>query len=309
MRRLFLAALLMLAPCMALAETAGGARNANPVLCDDLRAQIAVDASQDNTARRNAALYQAAGKGCVTLAEDLLNQGASVLARDRNGDQALHHAAEGGDVATIGMLVAHGAPVDQGNAHGSTPLLLAVLADKPKAVTALLDAGAGAEAPGEHGVTPLTAAAFNGDDRIVAMLLDRAHANPAEADGTGKGAAEYAAARGFLSTLKLLLDAGLDPNATYAHGLTALMWAAGHGNDVPEQDGLATVQFLVARGATLAPVDDRGRSALMIAAERGHAAIVSYLRAQGADATLHDRTGKTALDLAANDAVRKALHP
>jgi ankyrin repeat protein len=85
------------------------------------------------------------------------------------------------------------------------------------------------------------------------------------------------------------------------------MWAAGHANDAPEADGLATVEELIAAGAPIGPADDRGRTALMIAAERGHSKVVARLLAAGADPGVRDKAGLTASDLAANDAVRAAL--
>jgi ankyrin repeat protein len=60
-------------------------------------------------------------------------------------------------------------------------------------------------------------------------------------------------------------------------------------------------------GAPIDAVDDRGRSALMTAAELGHGAIVEGLLARGADRTIADKSGKRALDLAANDGVRAML--
>jgi ankyrin repeat protein len=45
----------------------------------------------------------------------------------------------------------------------------------------------------------------------------------------------------------------------------------------------------------------------MIAAERGHAAVVALLLARGAAADRRDKGGKTARDLAANDEVREEL--
>ena len=85
------------------------------------------------------------------------------------------------------------------------------------------------------------------------------------------------------------------------------MWAAGHSNDVPEAEGLATVEVLLAAGAPVGPADDRGRTALMIAAGRGHAAIAARLIIAGADRAARDKQGKTAANLAANDEVRAAL--
>ena len=99
----------------------------------------------------------------------------------------------------------------------------------------------------------------------------------------------------------------MDPAAAYGNDLTALMWAAGHTNDTPAPDGLATVDLLLAAGAPVAPADNRGRTALMIAAERDHPEIVARLLAAGADPSARDRDGKTAADLAASAAVREAL--
>jgi ankyrin repeat protein len=72
-----------------------------------------------------------------------------------------------------------------------------------------------------------------------------------------------------------LLDAGVEVNARYAHEATALMWAAAYGH-------LDTVNLLLGRSAAHAPQDDRGKTALAIAIEQGHAAVVEALRAAGA---------------------------
>jgi len=100
--------------------------------------------------------------------------------------------------------------------------------------------------------------------------------------------------------------AGVDVNARYGNGLTALMWAAGHANDVPDADGVKTTELLLARGARLDDVDDRGRSALMMAAELGHGDIIKLLLARRASTDLKDKDGKTAADLA-DPAVRSVL--
>ena len=85
------------------------------------------------------------------------------------------------------------------------------------------------------------------------------------------------------------------------------MWAAGHTDDAPIPEGLATVELLLAAGASVAPADDRGKTALMIAAERNHPEIVARLLAAGADPAARDKMGETAADLAASPAVNRAL--
>jgi len=53
--------------------------------------------------------------------------------------------------------------------------------------------------------------------------------------------------------------------------------------------------------------DNRGRTALMIAAALGDASTVGILLQHGAYPTLRDKDGKTAADLAANAEVRARL--
>jgi uncharacterized protein len=67
------------------------------------------------------------------------------------------------------------------------------------------------------------------------------------------------------------------------------------------------IALLLERGATIDAVDNRGRTALMIAAELGDAATVEALLKRGADAGKRDKQGKTALDLATSEPVRTAL--
>src|SRR5262249_21166920 len=127
------------------------------------------------------------------------------------------------------------------------------------------------------------------------------------ADATGKTPIIYAAARGFTSVVRRLLAAGVDPRRTYGNDLTALMWAAGYEDGFGERDAVDVVTLLLDAGAPIDVADNRGRTALMIAAERGHAAVVAALLARGARRTVPDRTGMRAPDVAANVEVRATL--
>jgi len=64
---------------------------------------------------------------------------------------------------------------------------------------------------------------------------------------------------------------------------------------------------LIERGAAVDLVDDRGRSALMIAAQREHGEIAALLIERGANTGLTDHQGKTAMELAGNEALRQTL--
>ncbi len=254
----------------------------------------------------NMTLFAAADKGCAALARKLIDAGASLLARDRRGASPLAHAARAGQIKLVELFLAQGAPIDARNVDGGTALFAAAEAEKHSTVTLLLAKGADPNLPGRKGVTPLTAAAFKGNGRIVDALLARG-ADPNVRDETGKTAMVYAASRGFDDIVGRLIDAGVDPRAHYANDLTALMWAAGHDEGVGAAAVGRVVDILLAHGASLDDTDNRGRTALMIAAGLGDAAVVDLLLQRGADRTLKDKQGKTALDLAANPEVRARL--
>ena len=86
--------------------------------------------------------------------------------------------------------------------------------------------------------------------------------------------------------MRLLLDHGVDVNARYGNDLTALMWAAGYSDEAGVEDMTKVITLLLDRGAHIDDQDNRGRTALMIAAELNHAAAVDLLLARGADKSL-----------------------
>jgi uncharacterized protein len=119
----------------------------------------------------------------------------------------------------------------------------------------------------------------------------------------------YAAAGARLDIVKRLLARNIDVNARYPNDLTALMWASGPDDHAPEAQAVKVVSFLLDAGAHLDDRDDRGRTALMIAAEGGHAEIANVLLARGADPSLADKAGKRAADLTVLSALRERLTP
>jgi ankyrin repeat protein len=251
-------------------------------------------------------LFSAADSGCGPLASRLLEAGASLEARDRLGATALTRAARGGHVALIELFLAQGAAIDARNLAGATALYAAAENERQASVTLLLAKGADPNLANGSGVTPLAAAAFKGNGRIVEALLARG-ADPDAVDKTGKAAIVYAAARGFAPIVRRLIDAGVDAKRRYGNSLTALMWVAGHEDGVGPSAALEVSTVLLGAGAPINAVDDRGRTALMIAADLGRAEVVELLLAHGADASIVDKVGKRAADLAASESIREQL--
>jgi uncharacterized protein len=253
-------------------------------------------------------LFSTADGNCIALATELLDDGASVDARDRFGARPLSHAARFGRLEMVDLLLAHGAPIDARNLAGATALYFAAEGGHTSVVQRLIERGADVKLTGRSGISPVAAAAYVGNDTIVEALLARG-ADQRAPDETGKPPIVYATAGARIEIVKRLLARNVDINARYANGLTLLMWASGPDEKAPEARAMQVVTYLLDAGAHIDDRDDRGRTALMIAAEGGHAEIVSLLLARGADSTLKDKAGKRAADLTVLTSLRELLTP
>jgi uncharacterized protein len=251
-------------------------------------------------------LFAAVDANCTNLVSKLLDQGASVDARDRLGARPLSHAAKSGHLQMIDLLLARGAPIDARNLAGATALYFAAEGSHISIVQRLMERGADVKLTGRSGISPVAAAAYAGNDVIVEALL--AHgADERTADETGKPPIVYAAAGARLDVLKRLLARNIDVNARYSNDLTVLMWASGPDDKAPEAQAVQVISYLLDAGARIDDRDDRGRTALMIAAEGGHEEIANLLVARGADASLKDKAGKRAADLTRLSSLRERL--
>ncbi len=145
----------------------------------------------------NGQFVMAARVGKVERVQALLDQGASVNSRDRNGDTPLNMAAAKGNAELVQVLLKAGADVNLGNLSGVTPLMGAAFSVNAQAFSALLAAGAKTE----------------------------------PVDRVKKNAATYAAAHGCTPCLQQLVQAKTDVNAKLENDLTLLMWAAAYGQE------------------------------------------------------------------------------
>jgi len=251
-------------------------------------------------------LFSAVDGNCVDLATRLLDQGASVDARDRLGARPLGHAARSGHLQMVDLLLARGAPIDARDLAGATALYFAAEGSHISIAQRLIERGADVKLTGRSGISPVAAAAYAGNDAIVEALL-AAGADERAPDETGKPPIVYAAAGGRLDIVKRLLARNIDIDARYANDLTVLMWASGPDEKVPEAEAIKVVTYLLEAGARVDDRDDRGRTALMIAAEGGRADIAGLLLARGADSSLKDKAGKRAADLTRLSSLREKL--
>ena len=291
---------------MALLGAAPVTRAAESERCQGLSRRYEIAKPQMTAIEVSLTLFSAVDGNCTDLATKLLDLGASLDARDRLGARPLSHAARSGHLQMVDLLLARGAPIDARNLAGATALYFAAEGSHISIVQRLIERGADVNLAGRSGITPVAAAAYAGNDVIVEALL--AHgADERAPDQTGKPPIVYAAAGARLDVVKRLLARNVDINARYPNDLSLLMWASGPDEKAPEAQAMEIVKYLLDAGAHIDDRDDRGRTALMIAAEGGHAEIANVLLARGADPSLKDKAGKRAADLTVLSSLRERL--
>ena len=155
----------------------------------------------------------------------------------------LVNAARTGDAQVVRSLLQQKNAVDVNETavDGMTALHWAVQRDDTKMAEMLIRSGANAQPANRYGVRPLALAAVNGNAEILKLLLD-AGADPNAGLSPDETAVMAAARTGKVDALTLLLDHGGRIDARDARGQTALMWAAARNNG-------PAVRLLVEAGA------------------------------------------------------------
>ncbi|MFL5791892.1 MAG: ankyrin repeat domain-containing protein, partial [Actinomycetota bacterium] len=122
------------------------------------------------------------------------------------------------------------------------------------------------------GFSPLHLAAFFGQTDAVRLLLARGATVDRNGTGWMTGTPLHAGASGsHAGVVRVLLEAGADPNNRQRHGYTPLHSAAANGD-------LASVELLLDAGADPAAANDAGQTALALAEQQDDLVIVERLR-------------------------------
>jgi len=216
----------------------------------------------------------------LVLAGLLLSQ-ATTPAQPGAADAALIESAKLGELARVRELLSKGAAVNTSDRRGFTPLMWASAGGNVELVQELLGRGAAVDRRANDGTTALMLAAANGfADAARALLVRGADVTVARAGVTAR---RFAFEREHLDVAALLERAEL---------LGArLVQAASEGHD-------AAVRQLIATGAPVNVTNERGETALMIAARNGDLGMLQALLSRGADASARDNQGRTVFDWA-----------
>lgn len=166
--------------------------------------------------------FQAAKTDDAAEIGKLLNRGFDGNVRDPKGDHALHVAIrENAGKAVTALLRWDKVDVEARNKADESPLMLAALGGQLAVVERLIALGADINKPGW---TPLHYAATRGHLDVMYLLLDKsAYIDAASPNGTTP--LMMAAFYGTPSAVKLLLEAGADPLLRNQQDLTAIDFA------------------------------------------------------------------------------------
>ena len=280
-------------------------------------------------------LIYASRYGHCDLVQLLLDRGAEVDAKNREGETALYGVFTGdygvnvkdrlNDRLKIAkLLLDRGVDVDaRSGFYGFTALYRAVNCGCVKVAELLLNGGATVDLPTFYGAAPLHVAAKSGHFDLVRLLLNH-RAEPNIRDYGGRTPLHKASRKGYLGIVQLFLDRNIDPNVEDNRGRTPLHRATGRGRrDVVNVllNGGADVnasargcraftslfmcsnceiaKLLLDHGAMIDVMDSSGSTPLRDAAEWGRKDKVELLLDRGADVNGKDRGGWTPLRFAA----------
>jgi len=204
------------------------------IFMDDLeqiRRHVAhgADVNEKNEEGSRTPLTIAAMYERVAAIKALIDAGADVNVKNRDGNTPLHIAARDGRTEAIKALIQANADVNAKDYIGRTPLHNAARDGHTEAIKALIQANADVNAKDEEGLTPLHSAAMFARAKAIAALTT-AGADVNAKDEFGIAPLHIAAQSGYARVIKALATAGADIDSRDRYGRTPLDLATDEGH-------------------------------------------------------------------------------
>nr|XP_061826937.1 ankyrin repeat domain-containing protein 50 [Nerophis lumbriciformis]XP_061826939.1 ankyrin repeat domain-containing protein 50 [Nerophis lumbriciformis] len=251
--------------------------------CEGHRAVCAALTQQGSMARvgemdieGRTALILAAQEGHLSAVRLLLDRRSPIDHRAYDGHSALSAALLEGHAEVAELLMRRGADTDVRDAEGRPLLYLLVLEDRLDMATVLIEkGGVPMESRDSEGRTAVHVASWQGNVDMVVLLLKHG-ANPNAQDTEGRPPLHSVAWTGNSEVgHHLLAKSGINIDLACNQGATALSIAA-------QQGHANIVSMLLERGANPDHVDQYGRTPMKVAGKHGHMHVVSLLQRFGA---------------------------
>uniref|UniRef100_A0A3P8V1Z1 Ankyrin 1 n=1 Tax=Cynoglossus semilaevis TaxID=244447 RepID=A0A3P8V1Z1_CYNSE len=233
-------------------------------------------------------LHCAARNGHVRIIEILLEHGAPIQAKTKNGLSPIHMAAQGDHMDCVKQLLQFNAEIDDITLDHLTPLHVAAHCGHHRMAKVLLDKGAKANARALNGFTPLHIACKKNHMRSMDLLLKHSASLEAVTE-SGLTPLHVAAFMGHLNIVKHLLQRGASPNASNV--VSTGLCSKAHTNYC----------FCLIPSPHLSSVVQDDQTPLHCAARMGHRELVKLLLEHKASPDSATTAGHTPLHIAARE--------
>jgi len=233
-------------------------------------------------------------KHCLpSIVELLVKLGADVDAQDNDDMTPLLFASRTDDSGTIAqLLLEYGASIHIRDKSGRTPLHLASLLHTSSVVELLLNVGAEVDAQDHDGMTPLLFASRRDCTAADVQLLLEHGASVHMRNNNGQTPLHLASLDQFPHPMTLLLKFGADVNAQDEDDMTPLLFAS-------QSDSIGdAAQLLLEHGASIHVRNKKGQTPLHLASQQSNSISVKALLKAGADVDAWDNDNMTPLLLA-----------
>ena len=131
-----------------------------------MRVSVSEHKNKQNQKHKHTLCVRAAFKNRVDLVRCLLDNGAKMDAKRKDGSTALHCASQEGFIDVVKLLLDRGANVHAANNEGGTALHVAANNNRAGVAALLISRGAVVDAVGDNDATPLHAAAGQKNEKI-----------------------------------------------------------------------------------------------------------------------------------------------
>ncbi|CAI8045066.1 Kinase D-interacting substrate of 220 kDa [Geodia barretti] len=166
-------------------------------------------------------LMAASQEGHVEVVDKLLQHGATVDLQDKGDNTALTHACRGNDFTTVSILLSAGAHPNVCNKAGQTPLLLAVRKNNMAIVRELVNARVDVDHMYQNGLSSLMLCCVEGNSEMANLLLEAQADTDLQQSSTGYTALMFACKGGHLDTVIGHMEHGANSAIKNQEGMTA----------------------------------------------------------------------------------------